>query len=222
MRALQDPAYAKLYHEAQDTVSAAEDAARRALEKLTQERAVASENLENIRGNAAELPDGRKVYRSAKDGKLYAEDGSDVTDHAASVHGLSDSSPSWEDYSRARDTVDDLDRRTRDVQTYQRDVLDPARRRLDDKDNPPAQDDLRDIIAGTKGSMTADVRAAYDDAQTSKPAANAATKTSAATAYVGSADLNAPLLQLDFASARDAAPAENPAAPSPATAPKTP
>lgn len=223
MRVLQDPAYAKLYYEAQDTVTGAEDAARRVLEKLTQERAIASENIENIRGKAAELPDGRKVYRSAKDGRLYAEDGSDVTDHGQSVRGLSDSAPSWEDYSRARDTVDDVDRRTRDVQTYQRDVLDPARQRLDDKDNPPSQDDLRDIIAGTKGSMTPDVRTAYEDAQTSKPAVNATTKNSAATAYVGSADLNAPLLQLDFASAHNAPSAELPAAtPTPAATPKAP
>jgi hypothetical protein len=219
MRALQDPAYAKLYNEAKDTVTRAEDAANRALDKLAQDSIAAEEKLQSIRDAAAELPDGRKAFR-AKDGRIYAEDGSDVTEHAQSVKGLTDNAPSWEDYTSARDKLEDIERRRREVEQYRRDVLDPARHRLEDKENPPSPEELRDIIARTKGAMTPDVRAGYEEASVANAVATPK-KNSAAEAYVSSTELNAPELLIDFASAHNGPAAENlAAAPTPVTTPK--
>lgn len=88
LRLLQNPAYAQLYLEAVETVERLDLAADRTKQKLDRESAEITEHLNKLKAKAAELPDGRKVFR-AKDGRLIAEDGVDVNANKDSVTGLS-------------------------------------------------------------------------------------------------------------------------------------
>lgn len=80
MRLLQDPDYARFYKQVWNAVSAAEDAAQQAIRSLAQQQEAAAQRLDALRQSATKLPDGTKVFRSGIDGRLYAEDGRDVTD----------------------------------------------------------------------------------------------------------------------------------------------
>lgn len=203
MRLLQDPEYARLYMQAANTISDIEDAAARALEKLEREGEIAAARLDEIKNAAAELPDGRKVFLG-ENGRLYAEDGTDVTDQKDSVRGLSANTARFHDYKQARESVEDIERRRRAIEDYQRNVLDPAKQRLSDPNNPPSKEELEEIIRRSRRTMPSDVREAQ---QATKP--NEASKfanESAADEYVPAASVNAPDL---FAQFRAASPVSN-------------
>lgn len=219
MRLLQDPEYAKLYNDTLAVADRASDAVRIALEKNGLESAEAQQQLQEIEDSAATLPDGRKVFRS-EDGRLLAEDGTDVSDQSASVTGLSDRMPSWEEYARAKERADALAREREEIERYRRDVLDPARARLNDPDNPYDKDGLRKTRHDLEEQMPPSVQAAYEQ-NAPVNAASKPSEKSAADEYLGAYDLPTPDVALQFVTARDAQPAETPAAaPSPATAPK--
>lgn len=217
MRALQDPEYARLYEKARNTVSAAERAVDGALRENAAESTDAESRLQQMRDSAATLADGRKVFRG-KDGRLVAEDGVDVTDQRASITGLSDATPRWDDYARQKERAAALAAEREAIERYQREKLDPAKVRLNDPNNPYSKDELEDFIANAKDGMPTRVQKHYDAENGLR--ADAPVRGSAADEYLGASPLNAPPLQIDFASARDNGPTENPTAPTPATAPK--
>lgn len=197
MRRLLDPEYARLYTETANTITRAEDAAERALLRLDREAGAAGEELEAIRSRAAELADGRKVFL-AKDGRIYAEDGSDVTALRGSITGLRDGAPGWEEYKRAAEKLDEIERQRLDIERYRRDVLDPAKQRLGDVDNAPDEDELREIMSGFDEQVPEGMRPEFDAARI--PDAEPLSQ-SAAEEYLGSAPLNAPDVLAEFEAA---------------------
>lgn len=219
LRALQDPAYARLYSEAVHSVDDAGRAAERALSKLAGEHEVAQERVQSMRDNAAVLPDGRRVFRAA-DGRLIADDGKDVSDQRSSIKGLSDTTPGWEEYLRAKETLEELERRQREIEDYERRVLEPYRQRLGDKDHPPKKEELEEIIRKTREAMPERVRAEMEPRLAGNSSSPDAVKP-AANAYVEAADLGAPEMNAHFKAA-SSVPFEDPfASPQPLPAPKT-
>jgi len=188
MRLLQDPEYMRLYGDAVKAVGDAEDAAARAMRKLAREGEVARDRIDGLRDAAAKLPDGRKVFCAA-DGRIYTEDGQDVSEQKDSVRGLSAGSPTWEEFKRAKEALVDIVRRRREVEDYLRDVVDPAKARLSDPDHPPSDDELKDILNRLKTNQPADVRAAQEAIAADEGRTFAS---SAAAEYVGEAPLKTP------------------------------
>jgi hypothetical protein len=199
LRLLQNPGYAKLYSQAANLVSDAQDAAGRALLGLEREGALVSERIKALKDGAAELPDGRKVFRS-KDGRLIAEDGKDVTDRKREITGLKEGTPGWEEFRREQDALAEIERRRREIEAYQREVLDPAKTRLGDTDNPPTPDELEEIIRKTRDAMPPSVRSEYE-ARPSIAKAEAPSLPSAADEYVGEVSLASPPIGSHFAAA---------------------
>lgn len=192
LRLLQNPEYAQLYREAVDMVERMDVAAERAMRKLTREGEVAAERLDTLKENAAELPDGRKVFRSS-DGRLIAEDGADVTDKKDSIKGLSPSTSSWEEFQRAREAADAIERQKREIKDYMQDVIDPARKRLADPEQPMTPDELREFLK-QKDAAPAALRTEFDNLLKEKAEAKTAAPVNSAAAdeYVGKAKLAGP------------------------------
>lgn len=199
MRRLLEPGYARLYAEAAETITRADDAAARAARKIAQASTLAGERLEQLRASAAELPDGRKVFK-AVDGRIYAEDGSDVSALRDKIKGLSDRSPSWEEYAEAKRKADDIEQQRREVEAFRQDVIDPAKERLGDADNSPSEEELQGIMDGIEEKMPEAVRSEHDGALLSAEA-SALARGSAADEYLGSAPVGALDLRDEFAAA---------------------
>ena len=173
---LQDPVYARLYYDVTDTITRAEAAADRAMNKLLIEAKLAGENLKTIMDAAAELPDGRKVFKT-KDGRLVTEEGRDVSNQASKVKGLTDQSPNEDDYSRAADKADEYQRRIAVLETYRTEVLDPARQRLSDTDRTLAPDELREIkrrVEDAPPELKTELQTMSAEKMTSSPPAKSA------------------------------------------------
>jgi hypothetical protein len=194
---LLNPVYAQLYFEAVETVERLDLAADRARQKLERESAEITEHLKKLKMKAAELPDGRKVFR-AKDGRLIAEDGVDINANKDSVTGLSPATPSWEEFHKAQDRLKEIDRQQREIDDYERDVIEPFKARLADTDNPPSEDELREFQQAAK-ALPAPMRIELGEHLDSRKDAKAST--SAADAYMGSAELAAPDLFKQFSAA---------------------
>lgn len=218
MRLLQDPEYARLYMQAANTISDIEDAAARALAKLETERESAAQKLDEIKDSAATLPDGRRVFRT-DDGRLLTEDGEDVSARRGDVRGLTENTPSWEDYQRAKEALEEIERRRREIDEYMRDVIDPFKRRLADPNNPPSKEELEDIIRKLKENQPADVARAREqyEPDEAKKFANTSVPVNSAAAddIVPAKGVDAPDMFAQFRSASSVVSNADPFAPMP-------
>lgn len=144
-----DPGYRAAYTAATKALTQAEANAEREIAAL--ERAISDETAQfnDMIDKAATLPDGTKVFRNA-DGTVYDEDGNNVTHLAGHIEwtGLE---PSWEEYSKQKARLDDLNAQLLAWREYQTGVLGAARERLNETDNPPPRDKLDDIITDIEG-----------------------------------------------------------------------
>lgn len=199
MRRLLDPDYARLYSEAAETITRADDAAARAARRIAQASTLAEERLEQLRASAAELPDGRKVFKAA-DGRIYAEDGSDVSALRDKIKGLTERSPSWEAFTDAKRSAYDIEQQRREVEEYRQDVIDPAKERLSDQDNPPSEEELQEIMDGIEEKMPEAVRSEHDAALVSADVLSPV-RGSAAAEYLGSAPVGTLDLRDEFTAA---------------------
>jgi hypothetical protein len=201
MQLLSDPNYAKAYYTTEAMVERAEGATEIALARNAEKLQEAQEQREQLRASAADAPDGRKIFAS-KDGNVYYEDGSKVTD--PSVQKLAKGSPSWEDFQRTQETIERLERERRAIEDYSREVLDPARSRLNDQNNPPSEEELERIRHDLETRMPGPVREAYDEANhaNASPVAPSALDDD----YLSETALNAPDLPAHFKAAHDAGP----------------
>lgn len=145
MRMLADPAYRALYEQAAQRLSEAEQATDRALDRIGREISAARDQVSEIEDRAARLPDGTRVYRAA-DGTIRREDGSIVEGPNAESIVWRGDEPCYEEMQAARERLEVLHRAQQDLLDYQNGVLGPARDRLEDEDNPPTPDELRDIL----------------------------------------------------------------------------
>lgn len=147
---LRNPEYARLY----DAARSALDSAQRALDAAIIANAEAQDRLtqtvEDMESKAATLEDGTKVFRSA-DGNLYTADGRRLSAEEAAGVNVPDDAPSYEAYTQAQDALRRAKEKGRDLSDIQTTILDPARRRLEDENNPPSEDELRDLIPKLQG-----------------------------------------------------------------------
>lgn len=197
MYLLQNPHYARLYRHAVDAVDEADRAAARALLKLEREGEFAAQRLRELKEAAAQLPDGRKVFQS-KNGRIYTEDSEDVTHLRDAMTGLTDVFPSWEEFQKARDQVKDIERRKQEIETYRLEIIDPAKERLADTENPLTAEELEQLTS-IKDRAPKDMQEQYD--KTIK--AGIPTRNNAADELFGPYEPNAPKVQNHFKAASD-------------------
>lgn len=218
MHAMQDPEYAAAYKATKDAAEAARRAVDAARLKLDLEAQRATDRLDQIRQSAAQLRDGTRVYISKADGRLYTEGGVDVSDRRGEATGLTQGSPSYEDFRRARDDAEGIAERRREVERYESEVLQPVEERLPNEDDPYTLEQLEEAKRRLE-EMPPDVLAEYDFP---RAAVSPDTKRSAADDYLGSDDFAAPDMNMHFASAaRDAShDPSSPASPATTSSPK--
>ena len=105
---LNDAEYARLHQAAMDSLRDAEDKARKLLERIEDQLAIARSDLADILDRAAALPDGTKVFRDGN-GVVRDKDGARIGDDLAASIEWRGGEPSYEDYQSAADRVRDLD-----------------------------------------------------------------------------------------------------------------
>lgn len=200
---LRDPEYAQIYTEAVDTYERAAVAADRALRSIDRKLSIAETRVGDMRMSAGELPTGTKVFRSDQNGRIYAESGSALSAREAQAVRIPDYTPSWEVFSEARDERDNLRERRETIVRYRSDVLEPARERLADSDNPASKSELRDIKLMLKDEMSPDILNEYEEPEPVRDI-DPRNTASAANQYMGDAGLNAPDMSAHFDTARNA------------------
>lgn len=147
MQMMRDPAYAAAYHRAWDALNDAQSVLDQALLENADEVERLQVELEEMEQAAARLPDGRLVFRAA-DGSLRDAEGRPLRSEAvpASLIIPSDA-PSYESYAAGRGALASARARGGQLSEIQTAVIDPARDRLNDTENPPTAEELADITA---------------------------------------------------------------------------
>ncbi|MEL6692378.1 MAG: hypothetical protein AAFQ12_05010 [Pseudomonadota bacterium] len=125
-----------LIDDAQDKLSAAIDKTAQRIEHL-------EDVIADMEDRTTKLPDGTPVFRSA-DGSVRASDGRKLTQAEAVALTNPDNLLSYEQYKAARDALQGA-RSRQDGLAGKQTIIDDARRRMDDPDNPPSRDELDDI-----------------------------------------------------------------------------
>ncbi|SFF20861.1 hypothetical protein [Nitrosomonas sp. Nm166] len=202
MRLLQDPHYARLYHHAVATVTAAEEAAEKARRKLEQESELAENRRRDLLGKAEQLPDGTKVFQSMN-GRIYAEHGEDVTHRKDFITELNSNSPKWEEYQHVKKITQEIEKRKQDVEHYHREIIDPAKNRLSDVDQPLSAEELEKLVKKIKTEMPMDVRVQQNTYELATSRINDPVRNETADELFGSYQPNAPKIQADFKTAHD-------------------
>lgn len=187
----EDPQYAALYNRVADKLDRAQSAVDRALVDINQRLESLDSALQTMRDNAGELEDGTKVFRSAEDGGIYTEDGRRLSDEEAQNADIPDGAPSWEDYRRQKEERELALRQREEIERYQREVLDPAKERMSDPNNPISKDELEDLDKRLESVLPDFAIKSYDgDIDAEMPAPD--TTISAAHEIVGETALNTP------------------------------
>lgn len=156
----EDAQYAALYCQVTEKLDRAYQAVDQALIDINQRLEASDRKLQILRENATELEDGTKVFQS-ENGSIYTENGNRVSDQMAKNLEFSENAPSWEEYKEEKQRHDVLLRQQNEINTYQDEVLIPARKRMDDKDNPPSMDELKEIEKTIETQMPDVVKTNY-------------------------------------------------------------
>ncbi len=141
----EDARYAKLYYEVQDTLNRARQAVDQALTDIHQHLEEAEKTLRIMQDSAARLDDGTMVFRSTVDGHVYTEDGRKLSDDEAQDIEFPENAPNREGYNTQWTKVETAKQQIAEVETYQREVLDPAQERMNDENDPPSLEELKKI-----------------------------------------------------------------------------
>jgi len=141
----EDARYAALYHRVNDFLNRVEDAAEKALKETNALLAQAELDHKKLLDNAAESPDGKKVFRSSKDGSIYTQDGRKLSAKEASKIKIPDGAPSREEFKKSKWRIYALRGQKEEIKTYQREFINPAKKRMKSGDNPFSPDDLKDF-----------------------------------------------------------------------------
>lgn len=141
---LADPAYADLYNETFDMLRDAEAATEAALAVAVDALDKAGTEFDDLMDRANTLPDGTMVFRDPVSGTVYDQHGNQVTGDDLVSIVWKDGAPDYNDYRASKSAVDAAQKRIDDLRRFQ-DRLGGYRNRLEDPDNPPSADDLRDI-----------------------------------------------------------------------------
>ncbi|KCZ89731.1 hypothetical protein [Hyphomonas jannaschiana] len=146
---LNDPAYREAWDRANNLLSNTQNKLDAALLKVTANIERLSELMEDLEDKATKLPDGTAVFRAA-DGSVWTKDGRKLSDEEASRLDIDENAPSWEQYKGANDALDSARTRRDKLIGIQTDVLDPARHKLNDPDNPSSKEEIDDIEKNLK------------------------------------------------------------------------
>lgn len=159
---LSDPAYRAKYDATMQALNDADRATEASLSQLDSDIAALQAMLTGMENRAARLPDGTRVFRDAN-GVVRRSDGSVVEEELAATILWTGDEPSFELYREAQDSLASFEAQRDQVQTYQNDVLGPARDQLTDPDAPPELNGLDGILNGIEASMPDAVRAHLPD-----------------------------------------------------------
>lgn len=204
---LQNPEYARAYFELEDMAERASLAADAALAENAAATDEAKERLRELMDAAPELADGRKMFRAA-DGRVLAEDGTEITDPADIERAKA--APSWNEVQRRRAELEQLTAERRAIDDYQRRVLTPAKEALDDE-NGRTREELEQHKKKIREEMPESVRKRFDGGIDAPPPPEATNET--ASDYLSAPVLaNAPDATAHFGAVRDVAPAAQTAA----------
>ena len=134
-RYLDDPVYRAAWERVNDLLSEVQDKLDAALEKVTAGIERLEALIEAQEDNAVKLPDGTAVFRAA-DGSVRTADGRLLKEAETASLTFPEGLPSWEHYSDARDALQSARARRDKLIGIQEDVIDPARDKLNDPDDP--------------------------------------------------------------------------------------
>ncbi len=149
----EDAQYKALYTKVTKNLENAYQAVDSALININQRIEDSDRKLQFMRDNAPELADGTKVFKSAHDNGVYTEDGKCLNDANTQNITFSNNSPNWEEFKSEKETFDTATHQKTEVETYKHDVLDHAKERLNDEDNPALMDELEDIQGDIESKM---------------------------------------------------------------------
>ncbi|NQY39353.1 MAG: hypothetical protein HRT80_04560 [Henriciella sp.] len=138
-----DPIYAAAFERVSNLVDDAQDKLNAAIDQVAQRIEHLEGLVTDMENRTAKLPDGTAVFRAA-DGSLKTADGRDLTAAETALLINADNLLSYERYNDAHSALHAA-RARQDGLSDKQAVLDDARRKMDDSDNPPSQDDLDDI-----------------------------------------------------------------------------
>lgn len=145
MRLLRDPIYAAAYERATSALNQAQEALDAALLSNADQTERLQEQLDAMEETAARLPDGRLVFHS-HDGSLKDAEGGPLRSEAVTASlSIPLDAPSYEDYAATRDALTSARARGKDLAEIHTDIIEPARERLNDQDDPPSLIELEAI-----------------------------------------------------------------------------
>jgi len=152
-----DPIYAEKYHDVLDLLDRVQSATEVAISKAEIELDTAQTDLNEMMDSANRLPDGTLVFQDEA-GDVRTADGRVLSEEEREGIVWREGTPSYEDYIKQRQTVDDLIIQLDSLRTYQVDVLGAARDKVTDPDNPPSMDDLDQIEDDIRGKAPEVIR----------------------------------------------------------------
>lgn len=141
---LLDAEYAAAYQSAGEALGQAETDAEDQIALAKDVLAASADELESLRGRAAELPDGTKVYLDAETGQLFTEDGRALSEEEASQIEFTGNEPTYADYLAAKQKMDDAQNHLNDWLENQV-TLGGFRNEIENQDNPPSKQRLGEI-----------------------------------------------------------------------------
>ncbi len=142
---LQDPEYAVIYAELGEKLSTNESAADAAINAYEAEIAQMDGLISEMENDAARGPDGQAVFKYA-DGRVVDANGDPIRPEIAEGIIWPDNAPRAEDYFRAKEQRNALEKQLDEWQTYRNDTLGGIRDRYDDRGNPMSKDESGDAL----------------------------------------------------------------------------
>lgn len=164
-----DPSYARLYRQADERLREAENKADAALAALAKALEAARRDEKELIDRAPKLSDGRAVFRRA-DGAVVDAEGRVIAGLSAADIVWPPSAPRYEALREAGMRAAELEAAIDDLGAFRTDVLGRWRDRLEDGDDPPSAEMLKEIIAGTEAWPEPAARA-FEQASLSSAAA---------------------------------------------------
>ncbi len=124
----------------------AKNTARQAIALIENLIATSNKQLAEMHSKAAHLPDGTAIFYDDTSGEVYTENGNLLTGDEVRNIQIPDDAPRWNDYRAAIEHKQQLREHKEQIQSDQRNIIDPIERRLHNQDNPPNVDELNDML----------------------------------------------------------------------------
>lgn len=142
---LKDPEYAALYHETKSLIDNAMVIAEEELENANIKLEALTKRRDELLDNSNRLADGTVVFKN-KDGDVVTKDNEVITDQVL-LDGIvwKDGATTYEEYAdndnEIGKTLESIDA----ITTYQVEVLGEAKEKIENEDEPPTEEEIKDI-----------------------------------------------------------------------------